>query len=251
MSSDSVEMRMRASSGTSATTRSSNEKKPSCHDSSSNTTLSIASRSCRSSSRCVITPARTSRSPSPSPGMRLETHAASARSASLTLPAWRRIRSIDVGMAPHAGVDHAPAVEQHDAFVVAQIGRHAQRARLPAQVEQLEDVVDAELAERSLDRHLDARGGGRGEDRVEVHRRARFAARAARELAGRIEVDHLAPALDRVAESLLIGEQDAVVVQRADVIRVEAQDARIAVRASRLRPIASSVSPSASSASKW
>jgi hypothetical protein len=50
-------------------------------------------------------------------------------------------------------VHHAPTVEQHHAFVVAQLRRDAQHSRLPAEIEQLEDIVNAELAERSLDRH--------------------------------------------------------------------------------------------------
>ncbi len=41
------------------------------------------------------------------------------------------------------GVDDASRIEVHDTFVVAQLRRNAQHARLPAQVEQLEDVVDA------------------------------------------------------------------------------------------------------------
>src|SRR2546430_4834130 len=43
--------------------------------------------------------------------------------------------------------------EIHRARVVTQLGGDTQYARLAAQVEQLEDVVDAELAKRSLDRH--------------------------------------------------------------------------------------------------
>src|SRR5439155_21498273 len=44
---------------------------------------------------------------------------------------------------------HDDAVVEIDlALVVAQLRRDAQRARLPAEVEQLEDVVDAELAQR-------------------------------------------------------------------------------------------------------
>ena len=43
----------------------------------------------------------------------------------------------------HMRVDGASRIEVHDTFVVAQLRRHAQHARFPAQVEQLEDIVDA------------------------------------------------------------------------------------------------------------
>jgi hypothetical protein len=62
MSNDSVDTAIRVSCGISARERSSNEKKPSRHDMSSNTTLSMWSRSCRSSSFCEIAPISTSRS---------------------------------------------------------------------------------------------------------------------------------------------------------------------------------------------
>src|SRR5213596_3138782 len=51
------------------------------------------------------------------------------------------------------GVDDAAIVEVDHALVTAELRCHAEHARLPAQVEELEDVVDAELLERSLDRH--------------------------------------------------------------------------------------------------
>src|SRR5256885_11605433 len=55
--------------------------------------------------------------------------------------------------------------------VVTQLGGDTQHARLAAQVEQLEDVVDAELAKRSLDRH--GLGRVRREDVLQVERGAR------------------------------------------------------------------------------
>src|SRR5687768_8322415 len=80
-----------------------------------------------------------------------------------------RSRSIEVGVGDLAGTDQdltqwmriaadarerdLAVTEEHDAFIVAQVGRHAQRSRLPAQVEQLEDIVDPELAEWAFDRH--------------------------------------------------------------------------------------------------
>ena len=45
------------------------------------------------------------------------------------------------------------AVEEDGALIVAQRRYDAQRARLAAQIEQLEDVVDSKLAQRSFDRH--------------------------------------------------------------------------------------------------
>ena len=48
--------------------------------------------------------------------------------------------------------DHA-AVEVNRPLVMAQLGGDAQRPGLPAQVEELEDVVNPELAKRSFDRH--------------------------------------------------------------------------------------------------
>ena len=97
----------------------------------------------------------------------------------------------------------------------------AQRPGLPAQVQQLEDVVDAELAERAFDRH-----GQRPPIRLPntVSRssaRAHLAARAARVLAGGLELDHALPAVDRLAVPLLAGEQHAVVERRAGVVGIE------------------------------
>src|SRR5205807_1362787 len=51
------------------------------------------------------------------------------------------------------GEDDGAALERHRTGVVAQLRGDAQHARLAAQIEQLEHVVDAELAKRSLDRH--------------------------------------------------------------------------------------------------
>jgi hypothetical protein len=49
--------------------------------------------------------------------------------------------------------DNSTTIEEDGALVVAQRRYDAERARLPAQVQQLEDVVDAKLAQRSFDRH--------------------------------------------------------------------------------------------------
>src|SRR3981081_3556421 len=63
----------------------------------------------------------------------------------------------------------------------------------------------------------------RGEDGVQVGGGARVAPRAPREFPRRLELDHAAPAVDRLTEPLLLVEQHAVVVERAGVIRVEAE----------------------------
>ena len=49
--------------------------------------------------------------------------------------------------------DDDAAIEVDRPLVVPQLRGDAQRARLAAQVEQLKDVVDSQLAQRSFDRH--------------------------------------------------------------------------------------------------
>jgi len=56
-------------------------------------------------------------------------------------------------IAANAGVQHLAAVEEHVALVVAELRRHTQCASLSAQVEQLKDVMNSELAEWSFDGH--------------------------------------------------------------------------------------------------
>src|SRR5215210_1110037 len=65
----------------------------------------------------------------------------------------------------------------------------------------------------------------RAEDVLEVDRGPGVATRAARELAGGLEVDHPLPAGDGIAEPMLPAEEHPLVVQRADVLRVEAEHA--------------------------
>src|SRR5258705_8701312 len=67
---------------------------------------------------------------------------------------------------------------------------------------------------------MSARRGG--EDGVQVGGGARVATRTARELPRRLELDHAAPALDRVAKALLLVQQHAIIVQRAGVVGIEA-----------------------------
>jgi hypothetical protein len=56
-------------------------------------------------------------------------------------------------IALHGRRDNGPGVEVHAALIVAFGGGYAESSGLPTQIEKLEDVVDAELAERSFDRH--------------------------------------------------------------------------------------------------
>src|SRR6185312_15128895 len=51
---------------------------------------------------------------------------------------------------------HAAAIEADGARGLPELGRHAQHPALPAQVEQLEDVLDVQVLERSLERHRQA-----------------------------------------------------------------------------------------------
>ena len=76
-------------------------------------------------------------------------------------------------------LDHASVVKVDDTFVVTELGYDTQHSRLSAQVEQLKDVVDAQLLERPFDRH--GSGRVRVEDVLQVERRAGVDARALRE----------------------------------------------------------------------
>src|SRR5256885_9876266 len=91
--------------------------------------------------------------------------------------------------------------------VVTQLGGDAQHARLAAQVEQLEDVVDAELAERSLDRHGLRRV--RREDVLQVERGARMHTGALRERPARVEPRDLFPRLHGLAVTMQPGQHHA------------------------------------------
>jgi len=62
-------------------------------------------------------------------------------------------RAERVGIRADLGEDDRAALERHRAGVVPQLRGDAQHARLPAEIEQLEHVVDTELAERSFDGH--------------------------------------------------------------------------------------------------
>src|SRR5690606_36937153 len=56
-------------------------------------------------------------------------------------------------VAANARVHHAAVLEPHLAQVVAKLGPHLERATLAAEIEELEHIVDAEIAEGSLDGH--------------------------------------------------------------------------------------------------
>src|SRR3989441_7650104 len=58
-----------------------------------------------------------------------------------------------VRVAADFGVDDGAVLEVDRPGVVPHLGGNAQHAGLPAQVEQLEDVMDPELAQRAFDRH--------------------------------------------------------------------------------------------------
>src|SRR5437762_7410072 len=74
------------------------------------------------------------------------------------LPGPQQHRPQRMGIGADLGRDDDTVVEVDRPVVVTQLRRDAQRARLAAQVEQLEDIMDAELAQRSLDRHQAASG---------------------------------------------------------------------------------------------
>ena len=69
------------------------------------------------------------------------------------LAAAQQQRPQGMGVAADLGEDDGAVLEVDRARVVAQLRRDAEHAGLPAQVQELEDVVDAELAQRSFDRH--------------------------------------------------------------------------------------------------
>src|SRR5204863_425713 len=79
--------------------------------------------------------------------------------------------------------------------------------RLPAQVEELEDVVDAELAERAFDGHRSGRV--RGEDVLQIERRAGVSARRLGERPGGVGPRHLLPRLHGLAVAMQARQRDA------------------------------------------
>ena len=64
------------------------------------------------------------------------------------------------------------------------------------------------------------------EDALQIRRGACVTSRAAGVLAGRLEVDDSTPPIDRLTVAVLVGGEDALEVQRPDVLRIESQHAR-------------------------
>ena len=227
MSSDSVEIRAVASVDESAAPPSTKEKKPSCHDMSSKTTASI----CEPDLALELAPRQAARFDEQfaEPFRIRSTLLRSARALQVAfgdLPGAHQHRAQRNAGSCRMNAEHdTPAVEADDAFVVTQRRRDAQRPGLPAQIEQLEDVVNAELAERAFDRHY-AAGPRATKNALQIDGRARIPTRAPRVLTRRLEVHHAPPPFDRLPVPMLIGGEHPFEVERANVLRVEAQDAR-------------------------
>ena len=71
----------------------------------------------------------------------------------MILPVRMRRAPSGCGIAPDRRGHHAAAVEADGAGGLPELRGHAQHSALPAQVEQLEDVLDVQVLERSLERH--------------------------------------------------------------------------------------------------
>src|SRR6184192_999528 len=184
----------------------------------SKTTSSIWKRSWRSSSRGVRAPSETRISPSlrRSP-WRCCMSRARSRSASLILPVRSSSAPRGWGLDRISAKTMAP-LERDGPRVVAQLGGDAQHARLPAQIEELEDVVDAELAERTFDWH--GSGRVRGEDVLQVERGAGVRARGLRERPAGVDPRHLLPGLHRLAVTMQTRQGDAELEQRLHLLGV-------------------------------
>ena len=216
---------MSASMGASATWPSSKEKFPSRHDIISNTTSSTWMRTWRSSSFRESAPASTRIAPSwrLSPSRRCCSRSR-VRSPSVIFPARSRSSPNRCGLLRMPAEITAPRSKYTVPCVVAEHGRDRELPRLPAQVEQLEDIVDAEFAERAFDRHQLASCRWR-KMRSRSPRGPRLAARAARELPVGFQLHHAVPLLDRLPVTVLVGEQHAVEEERAHVAGIEAEHA--------------------------
>ena len=183
--------------------------------------------------------------------------------------------------AAHRCGRRSAAIEQHGALVVAQLGGDAQRPRLPAQIQHLEDVVDAQLAQRRLRSPLisparncrpllDVSPPRRPEPTAPMRLAARPArddrvrrgspsasspspaARALERRTARPAASAMTciPALDRLAIPMLLRQQRALVIQRSWMRRARRPAGwRTRCAASRRRPASNSSSPNASSPS--
>ena len=121
---------------------------PSDQRSSSNTASSICALSWRSSSRRVID-AEVHEDVAQPPAVAAVLHAARAIEVGLgDLARADQPRAERLRIAPDRRGHHAAAVEADGAGRLPQLGGDPQHAALPAQVEQLEDVLDVQILER-------------------------------------------------------------------------------------------------------
>src|SRR6476659_3609374 len=143
-------------------------------------------------------------------------------SASVSFPACRRIRSIDVGLLfTLAWMTFPPSNStKPSSSRSSEVTRSAPVFRLRSSSWKTSWMPSSRSGPSM------AMSAHRGrEDGVQIGGGARIAARPPRELARRLELDHAPPAIDRVTESLLLVQQHAVVVQATGMIGVEAQHA--------------------------
>ncbi len=161
---------------------------------------------------------------------------AQSTSDSVMRPPWSNAASMVRALLRIVASMTRPPSKNTSPSSLAHLRRDAQHSRLSAEIQQLEDVVDAELAKRSLDRHGYLARDPRHENALQIARGPHFATRAARILARGAEIDDALPSLDRVAIAVLFGEHGAAVKQRADVRRVEAKHAREGVHGVALAP---------------
>src|SRR3954449_3863260 len=110
-------------------------------------------------------------------------------------------------VAAEGGRHHAAPVEGNGRGGLAELRRHPQDAALPAQLEQLEDVLDVQLLERTLERHRSPRRGS--EDVLEIPGRAGAAPSLGGVRATGIELHHPLPRRDGAIVLSLPGQGGA------------------------------------------
>src|SRR2546422_690813 len=220
ISSASVGMRTTASVGSSVGVPSLKEKYPSRQLMTSNTTSSIWKRSWRSSSRGVRAPSETRISPSlrPSPWRSCMSRARS-RSASVILPVRSSRAPKGWGFDRISAKTMAPPSKE----MVPALCRNSEVTR-NTPVFQLLDLsrktgVYAELAEGAFDGHRSGRV--RGEDVLQIERRAGVGARRLGERPGGVGPRHLLPRLHGLAVAMQARQRDAELEQRLHLVGVE------------------------------
>ena len=146
---------------------------------------------------------------------------ARSRSSAVILPSRTRRAPSGCGSLPTAAATTPPRSKQTVAGGLPQLGRHPQDAALPAQVEQLEDVLDVQLLERALERH------GQPAEAAKMCCRSRAERARLRACGGvgsaRVELHDPLPGLHGLIELPLPRERGALVVERAGVLGVEAE----------------------------